>query len=196
MLILPFRRSIPSVLNVIPGSVSYTTPGTYSFTVPYFRTLTADVRGAGGGGGGWRGSGPYIYYGGDGTYSYFAAPDATLIGYGGSGGSGADITGVTGNNGANGSAAGGSTNTAGGAGNGGLPAIGGYPGTSYWAGYGGAGGRAVRIWNRASGLLLPKTVITIVVGPGGVAGTVEPEPNTVQQWSTAGGNGAVYISWS
>lgn len=35
---------------VVPGSASFTSPGSFGFTVPLYNTLTADSRGAGGGG--------------------------------------------------------------------------------------------------------------------------------------------------
>lgn len=38
-------------LQVIPGSTELTTPGTYSFTVPNYNTLTVTAKGGGGGGG-------------------------------------------------------------------------------------------------------------------------------------------------
>ena len=38
---------------VTPGSQSYAVPGTYSFTIPPYNTLTLEMQGSGGGGAGW-----------------------------------------------------------------------------------------------------------------------------------------------
>ena len=212
MIIVPFRRIIPSAGPLItPGSVAFTTPGTYYFTVPNFRTLTADVRGPGGGGGAC-----YVNAypsGSAGGPSYFDAPTGTVIAYSGGGGVGLNI-GASGGGQVvasvtaggvglcitdllayarfhmgDGTAANGDVNTTGGGSPGG--ACGFYTiNGAYHGGYGGYGGRAVKTWVR--GLLVPNTTIIIVVGAGGVRGIGD-------NWSTAasnGLNGSVNISWS
>jgi hypothetical protein len=203
MIIPSLRRIIPSAGPVvIPGSVSYTTPGTYSFTVPNYRLLTADARGASGGGGGIWVSGAYSTDGTAGGYSYFyySPGVANLVGYGGGGGGRGyfnDINGdpnpVSGANGAHGSGANGDYNgygdaTAGGAG---AYIAGGGP----VGGTGGNGARAYKTWAKGS-VLVPKSVITVVVGAGGSPGNSEYNASYTTYGAGAGVNGAVYISWS
>jgi len=191
MIIAPFRRMMPSAAPTItPGSVSFTTPGTYNFEVPYFHTLTSDCRGAGGGG-----AACTVYAripGNAGGYSYFNAPTGNVVGYGGQGGEGrnlAESSEIGGHAGAHGTGLNGDTNiTAGGS-------PGGYQGVytqngAYGGGPGGYGGRAVKTWVR--GLLVPRSIIQVLVGAGGVQSFGD-------QYSTPAGpgvNGAVYISWS
>lgn len=179
-------------VKVVPGSASYTTPGTYTFIVPPYTTLTADVRGAGGGGAGSRYTGYYIYYGDPGTVSYFNAPTGNVVGNGGSGGSGSNWNPpVGGVQGAHGTASGGDSNITGGGSPGGQGSIITLQGSLY-GGPGGYGGRAVKSWSL--GQLAPGTAITVVVGAGGAASPCEPVGIT--QYNTAGANGAVYLSWS
>ena len=47
---------------VSPGSTSYT-PGTYTFTVPYYNTIVIDTWAGGGGGGGGNGQNSTVTYG-------------------------------------------------------------------------------------------------------------------------------------
>lgn len=176
--------------KVVPGSVSYTTPGTYSFIVPTYTSLTADVRGAGGGGAGSRYTGYWIYYGGNGGASSFGG---SVVGNGGSGGSGSNWSPpVGGVQGAHGGASGGDSNITGGGSPGGQGSIITIGGGSLYGGPGGYGGRAVRTY--ALGQLTPGAAITIVVGTGGAAS--ECEPVAIAQYNTAGANGAVHLSWS
>lgn len=178
--------------KVVPGSAAYTSPGTYTFIVPAYTTLTADVRGAGGGGAGSRYTGYYIYYGDNGNYSYFNAPTGNVVGYGGNGGSGSNWNPpVGGVQGAHGAAVGGDSNITGGGSPGGQGSVITLAGSLY-GGPGGYGGRAVKTW--ALGQLTPGTAITIVVGAGGAASPCEPVGIT--QYNTAGVAGAVYLSWS
>ncbi len=176
-------------IKIVPGSVAYTSPGTYTFIVPPYTSLTADVRGAGGGGAGNRYTGYWIYYGGNGSASSFGG---SVVGNGGSGGSGSNWSPpVGGVQGAHGTAGGGDSNTTGGGSPGGQGSIITLAGSLY-GGPGGYGGRAVRTW--ALGQLTPGTAITVVVGTGGAAS--ECEPVGIVQYPTAGANGAVYVSWS
>lgn len=180
-------------IKVVPGSAAYTSPGTYTFIVPPYTTLTADVRGAGGGGAGSRYTGYWIYYGGNGSYSYFNAPTGNVLGNGGNGGSGTNWSPpVGGVQGAHGTASGGDSNITGGGSPGGQGSIITIGGGSLYGGPGGYGGRAVRTW--ALGQLTPGTAITVVVGTGGAAS--ECEPVAIAQYNTAGANGGVYVSWS
>lgn len=179
-------------VKVVPGSASFTTPGTYTFIVPPYVTLTADVRGAGGGGGGSRYTGYYIYYGDPGTYSSFNAPTGNVVGNGGGGGSGSNWNPpVAGTNGAAGTASGGDSNIPGGGSQGGQGSVITLQG-SLTGGAGGYGGRAVRSWSL--GQLAPGSAITVVVGTGGAASPCEPVGIT--RYNTAGANGSVVISWN
>src|SRR5262249_51846963 len=49
---LPGMMPMGNIARVVPGSTTFSTPGTFFFTVPLYNALTADVKGAGGGGGG------------------------------------------------------------------------------------------------------------------------------------------------
>jgi hypothetical protein len=70
------------------GTVIYSTPGTYYFTVPNYNILTVEVWGGGAGGGGiGDATGDYntdgTHYGAQGELSYFANPSFAVVGYGG-----------------------------------------------------------------------------------------------------------------
>src|SRR3989344_2590634 len=150
----------PSSCNVVQ---SYTTPGTYTYTVPS-GAVTVTVKGAGGGGGG---KGDDIRPGSAGRQSSFGN---TVVARGGSGG---NVSTYTASPGAPGTASGGDTNTTGGG------ASGGSGGTLASAATGGNGGMSVKTY-QAGALTSP---ITVVVGAGGAGGaTVNP--------SYSGGNGS------
>ncbi|ARQ95333.1 hypothetical protein [Bradyrhizobium phage BDU-MI-1] len=196
---LPFRPFlVKGPVSIIPGSVSYTTPGSYTFQVPFYHSLTVDVRGGGGGGAGNRWTGYFIYESSPGNYSYFAASDATLIGYGGGQAYGSNWSPpVGGVNGSPGTAAGGDSNITGGGSAGGQGSVVGNDSIGHvYGGSGGYGGRAVRTWVQSQWYtkLAPRSLITVVVGAGGAQSPCEPV--NVQQYPTDGQNGAVYISWS
>lgn len=147
------------------GSKTYSTPGSYTFTVPAnYGTLTVTVNGAGGG------SGNYDGYGIDGGNSSF---NGTIIGRGGGG-----SRGTTGR-GAPGTASGGNvSNTTGGGAAGGD--------NGYVSG--GNGGQAVSTY--ATGAL-PSTA-TVVVGAGGPGDPFYGGPGqngSVQITWTGGGGG-------
>lgn len=163
-----------------PGSVSYTSPGTYSFTVPAFSSITFDVRGAGGGGGGSTYDAGYAGTSGqNGGASYISG---YLQGNGGGGGAGSYYNHAAA--GSNGGASGGNSNniTGGGAAGGAGGAYGATRG-----GNGGAGGRAVSVYYNQA--IAEGTVLTVVVGSGGNGGAG-------QVHGGRGSNGAVYISWT
>lgn len=165
----------------VAGSRSWTSPGTYSFTVPVHSTIRVDVRGAGGGGGGSTydagASGAAGVAGGNATVS-----GTGLTGRGGSGGAGSlyNKPGKA----ANGTASGGNTlNSTGGGSNGGV-------GGTYGAtkgGDGGDGGRAVSDWGPGSIGVGAVLTVTVPTGGNGGAGQVAGAKGT---------NGAVYISWT
>jgi hypothetical protein len=198
MLILPFRRIVPSAgPSIVPGSQSFTTPGTFTFVVPYYNTLTVDVRGGGGGGGGARFSDSTIYYAGSGGFSGFYAPDVQVFGLAGGGANGCVWSPPrNGDSGGAGAGQGGSTNITGGGSSGGIGAILNPGAGQLQGGSGGNGGRAIRTWVRSQWYtnLAPRTAITVIVGAHGVKS--ECEPTFVTRFNTDGGDGAVYISWS
>ncbi|MCP1790920.1 hypothetical protein ACVI1J_006480 [Bradyrhizobium diazoefficiens] len=205
MLILPFRRIIPSAFPpVTPGSMAWTTPGTYTFTVPAHRNFNYDVRGAGGGGQGPGGMvlttppfGMTFSPGGTGdtggtSQVYLQQNPALLnvIGFGGQGGANQAT-------GAAGTAQGGDQNITGGGaagGAGGYLASGDSPVQS---GYGGYGARATR--SHLRGIILIGQTLVINVGTGGAPGGYGANStpfNFAQSPGAYGSNGAVYISWS
>lgn len=165
---------------VVPGSQSYTTPGTYTFSVPAFNTLSVIVSAGGGGGGG----SPYCpgrtmipgSSGGVGGTSSFAGG---VFGYGGSGGGGGAWNG---SNGAAGSAAGGDTNTAGGGASGGAGGVWG----RYSGGRGGNGGLSTKTYNSDS--FSVGSQIAVVVGSGGSGGGGCSS-------GASGASGSVVITW-
>jgi hypothetical protein len=202
-LILPsLRRKLPwRGWSVIPGGITYSVPGTYTFIVPSFNTLTVDVRGAGGGGGGWRSSDQTVYDGGPGGFSYFNTPvNGNIVGYGGGPGHGwyaASLLGTGAAPATPGTGQNGDTNITGGGSNGGAAAISGGTYANRYPSPGGAGGRAVKTWVRAQqySQLWKGYPITVVVGAGGVAGTCEPG-GYLNTYSTDGSPGWVNITWS
>jgi hypothetical protein len=209
-LILPsLRRKLPwRGFAKIPGSASYTTPGTYSLVVPAnFNTFVIDARGAGGGGGGAGCYYPPLGYGTDGSgggASYVTIPGwASVLANPGGGGAQAAYAGSfqwnDGAGGAHGTAANGDSNITGGgaAGGGGGNQYGGYnPNPRSVGGNGGYGGRAVRTFTRQQLIVLPRQTLTIVVGGGGAAGANAPCSGSVYAVPQPGSTGAVYISWS
>ncbi len=187
----------------VGGSAEYTSPGTYTFNVPLYNTLTVTVKGAGGGGGGAAGltiltneAGTYTFPSGgtgtSGTSSQFAA-STPLIGNGGGGGAGGDSGSGVAPAGAAGTATGGTTNTTGGGSNGGAGGNGSYED----GGAGGDGGRAVRTYTRdAAGAPVVGASITVVVGTRGTGGNGGVGTNYTGPKGTNGTNGEVTISWS
>lgn len=180
------------VLFGAAGSVSYTSPGTYQFTVPNYATLTVTISASGGGGGAggnWVIVPPFIAVGNDGAYgksalnSTFNGTDVVAVG-GGFGQGGGLLT-----NGANGTAGGGSglngiKITTGGGAKGGA---GGAPQQSA-GGAGGAGGPGGLVtYTYAIDALVPYSTIPVVVAAGGASGGSGSQPGSV---------GSVLISWT
>lgn len=193
----PAPKFIGAEREVNPGSQAWSSPGTYSFTVPAFHTLSVIVKGAGGGGGGGGASFyGYVYYGGVGGVGGQSSFGPNLIAAGGAGGpvSGTYYDMSPRSPGANGQGSGGDTNTTGGGAN---PGSYGYNfSLPFYYDYGGNGGYG----GRADKAYLPEALafgstVQIVVGAGGVAGT-----QTLSPWGgslpTAGQPGSVEISWS
>ena len=147
----------PNSPIVTVGNKAFLDPGTYQFVVPAFHAITVSVSGGSGGGGGG-------YYGSAGTAGSSSNFGNVLIGNGGGGGG--TVYGFSaGASGTGGSATGGATNTVGGGVAGGT---GGSIGYGDRGGTGGAGGLAQTTYNPMQ--LKPGTVVTVVVGPGGVGG--------------------------
>lgn len=165
----------------VAGSRSWTSPGTYSFTVPPYSTMRIDVRGAGGGGGG--STYDIGLPGANGSAGGNASVSSTgLVGRGGSGGQGSYYN--TPGKAANGTASGGNVlNSTGGGAAGG---VGGTYGITK-GGNGGNGGRAVSDF--APGALGVGATLTVTVPSGGAGGAGQVS-------GAKGGNGAVYISWT
>lgn len=167
--------------KAVAGGQNFTTPGTYTFTIPVYQTLTVYVDAAGGGGGdmgvnygfGIQNSG--YGNGQTGGQSYFGG----MVANGGGGGAS-----WPGGGGGPGTAGGGNyANTTGGGSGGGAGSC--YIG--YCGGSGGAGGRAVSVFY--PGAYTPGGQVTVIVGTGG--------PSTGSPYRGANGaNGGVYISWT
>ena len=196
-------------LVAFAGSQSYTTPGTYTFSIPAHSSLSVTVRGAGAGTGGGGAFGTVHEVGGyespgglgeDGGYSSFSGVWA--------GGGKADGT--------NGTASGGDTNVTGGGGAGGGGSGGsvqvwcinevcssGIPGDGTPSG---SGGLATKTYSAAQ----PSGSITVVVGAGGAGGAggcagshniMEGSPGSAEspicaENGASGENGSVTITWT
>lgn len=164
----------------VAGSRSFTSPGTYSFTVPVHSSITFDVRAAGGGGGGSTYDAGYP--GNAGANGGSASVSGIgLSASGGGGGAGSYYNYAA--NGSNGSGSGGNQLNNSGGGSGGA-------GGQYGAtkgGNGGNGGRAVSTWEPGSVGVGATLTVTVPSGGGGGAGQVSGQ---------RGNNGAVYISWT
>lgn len=184
------------------GSQSYLTAGTFYFTVPAYLTLTVTVNGAGGGGEGGdykylidirEAADSYGYYrggnGGTGGASSFNSP-TPLVGNGGIGGN------------VDGTASGGSTNTTGGGAAGGAGGIsrtdglGDAPTTANGV-KGGEGGLSYREWSRDAGGPTIGSVISVVVGAGGLGGSKGTGvKGSAFSGGSNGGTGSVLITWT
>jgi hypothetical protein len=175
---------------------TYNTPGSYSFIVPGYQTLTANVAGAGGAGGGYTG-GQWFYNGyffqcvnkcnGTNGTSGGQTDFNGVIAYGGGGGITGGGNGAAGGNNLNANTGGGG---AGGAGNT-NPVDTNCEQAS--GGNGGAGGFAAKSWTKAvtSGHPSYGSTINFTVGSGGTS-----NGGCRGQAGGPGGNGYVYIAWS
>lgn len=182
------------------GNISYLTPGSYSFTVPPYSTLTVTVIGGGGGGGGGYNcvDGISAQYGFGGSLSSF---NSSIIGYGGNGGSASQYA-AGGSAGTGGTAIGGTTNYTGNSGSGStggtLYASGGNGSINNCGnagGGGGGGGKAIKTYS--AGQLTVGASIAVVVGDGGIGGY--QFDTDLQDWvflAQSGNSGSVVITWS
>lgn len=178
-----------SVASAGGSSQTFTSAGTFTFTVPDYETLSVVVRGgAGGGGGGYSGNGVggSGRNGGNGGNSIFRSA-TPITAEGGGGGGGAD-QGINGSTGGSGGASGGDTHTIGAGGVGGSGGPGTYPG-----GQGGSGGQAEKVWTIGSpGAPVPGSVISFTVGDHGGGGA----GGHLASSGKSGDNGSVIISWT
>lgn len=181
-----------AVPQVTPGSQNFYSSNT--FTVPFYKTLTAVASGGGGGSGNtarYVGNGDNGYYApgahgnGGGSSSFFG-----LHGGGGGGGQGGRGSQVwecgdcRAASGGAGGASGGSQNVAGGGAGGGAGQSGPMHNNLERGGHGGAGGRAQKTWTLAqSGSPVIGQSLNVIVGGGGGG-------------YQSGGGGAVSISWT
>lgn len=219
----PSPKIIGAVREVNPGSVSWTSAGTFYWPIPIFNTMTIVCIGAGGGG---SGAGGYTYWQGEinhiggagvgGGYGQFYVPSViNLVAYGGTGGPAGSNRYTTSPmaQAAHGQGYNGDTNYYGSGASGGYygivqnaayGTIGGYGAPPYntYGGYGGSGGRADKVFN--SSQLQSGVTATIVVqaggGPGWQTSGYESGYSYAfirpYQWPVAGGSAAVYVSWS
>ena len=179
--------------RVVPGSISYTVPGTYTFVVPNYFNLNVTVNGAGGGGGGGCG-GQLLTFLGCVNFCFSSNGNAggqssfnNVISYGGAGGIQCNGgVGAAGGNNQNGSLGGGGSGGAGGVSlDSNCNQSNGSPG--------GAGGSVAKIWTtNSSGAPSFGQIISITVGGGGtgVADGCRPAPGQ------KGTDGSVIITWN
>ena len=173
--------ALPNI--ALAGSQTYSTPGTYSFTVPAYGTLTVTVNGAGAGACSVFGVGQAVHSqpgqaGGDSSFN------GTVFGYGGQPSSyWPPPTWNCYAAGAPGTASGGDSNTTGGGGSGGN--------ASYAIYRGGSGGSASKTYS--SGSLTGGAGITVIVGSGGAGGTIVGNGGSN---GSPGSNGSVTITWT
>ncbi len=206
------------------GTQTYSTPGTYSFTVPSYGTLTVQVWGAGGGGA------STMVNGSSGSNSQVTGGAASLVAYGGKNGlCGGFECGQSPNGGAGGAASGGDTNSAGSSGanlsgitggaggaspNGGAGGSGGYIGTPGSAGTspggggggagvtygmiggGGGGGGGYADKNFPAGTIAVGNTLTVVVAAGGPGGEDRTPYNEGFRKGGSGAPGRVTITWT
>jgi hypothetical protein len=170
--------------KVTAGSALYTSPGSYSLTIPAFRTLVVQVWGAGGGGGSDFTAFVGVASGAPGGDSYVTVPTyGNTYAYGGRGGF--EVVGETG---APGGAFGGNvSNISGGGSAGGAPLI---PGFILGGGNGGFS-QSNFTFGVTSGSPDRGAVLTIVVGAGGAGGVNGGGATS----GLPGANGQCQVSW-
>lgn len=197
---------------VVPGSTTYSTPGTYSFTVPSHNSLVVELRG--GGASGFCASATPGNAGGASTFGTgltangapaptvrtSTGPGGTGVGgdtnvTGGTGEAGTGSYGGAGGAGANGGGAGGARRTTAGWGlNGAAPGGGGggnmIAGKAFIGGGAGGGGGGYTKKTYSKGTFAYNSTVTLVVGAGApYAGPGDPRSGT-------GGAGRAVITWS
>lgn len=165
--------------GVVAGAQTFSTAGSFNFTIPCFNTLTVQVWGAGGAGahnggnggtgGASRWDGTVIANGGTGNRTGGTASGGTTNTTGGTGNAGGSCTGTNGKGGA------GANGGAGGAARANGSAPGGAGGGGGWSPSmgciqeegGGGGGYSTRSY--AAGAYTPGEIVQIIVGARGVA---------------------------
>lgn len=196
---------------IVAGSQTYSTPGTYTFDVPSYNSITFEVYG-GGGGGGWYNVGA-VYTGSQGGTSSVNIPQGTFEATGGGGGgvsttTPAPISGGTGTAPSGGTTASGGDaaygpgnrtgGTAGGpaGGSGGSGTAVGNPPGGGGGGYGGVTDKGTQRYATGGGGAgyasyttseYVGTTLTVIVGAGGTSTFGS---------SIYGGDGRVVITWS
>ncbi len=168
------------------GQMSYTIPGSYTFTTPaQFNSLTVTVNGAGGGGGG--GANVGFTSGSNGANGTASSWNGAVVGNAGTGGQGGRLSGATGTTGTAGTASGGDTNSSGAGSSGGSGGFGTIAGDG---GAGGAGGQAFRTYTSSQiGMGVPIAVVVGIGGSGGSPGGGGARPGS------NGTGGLVSITW-
>lgn len=173
---------------------TYYTPGSYSWVVVPYQSLTATVAGGGGGGGG--AGGGQVFFGcvnycacGNGTAGANSSFNGVISYGGGLGVSQSGGTGAAGGNNQNSSKGGGGTAGAGGTTDGEVNCnqVNGSPG--------GAGGYAQKSWTKNVDGPAYGATINFSVGAGGVGGTGGCRDKAPYR-GINGGSGYVYVAWS
>lgn len=206
-MILPFLRGMGPMSNKppsTPGSANYGV-GSRGVLIPVYTTLTVQIWGSSGGGGGANNTlagagGANAYFGGTGGASWFSFPGGTLIAYGGGGGGNGlydpEFGPTNGAGGGIGGASGGSTNAAGSGNSGGGGAI----LISASGGPGGRGGFVSRTWNwYDAGAPAFGSTLTLTCGGGGGGGAGffnDGELGTVPCNGNAGADASASVSWT
>lgn len=205
--------------SVTPGSQTFSTAGSFNFTIPCHNTLTIQVWGGGGGGQGADNASTYVAGGTGGTSSWNSSllqatggqggPAGTSLAVPTGGGGSGGTTNISGGNGvgrqvnygcvsnagegANGGAGG--TTTSPGPGVAGTAPGGGGSGPCFFAGKSsvslaaGGGGDYTTV-NYASGSYTAGAIVPVVVGVGGTGG------NGASSDGGAGGSGRISITWN
>lgn len=166
----------PILISVVPGTYSTVVPGSVNFPVPNYNSLTATIRGAGGGGSSDQVQTP----GTDGQGSHFNVA-TQLVATGGLVGVGPPPADQGGSGGAV---------TVGGGGAGGLGFdVSANSASTFYAGS--AGGRVTKTWNRLdAGAPVPGSMVMLFIGAGGTGATTTRSP------ASPGVNGRADINWS
>jgi hypothetical protein len=205
--------SVTTEANVVPGSQSFTTSGSFNFTVPAYNTLTVQVWGAGGGGAGCSTTTKVAGVSGglsrwDGTVTANGGTRASTTAGGAGGTASGGTTNLTGQNGstagtqagpggdgANGGA-GGDTIPGYGTGRPGVAPGGGGAGGGYSGGRSGncrgsgAGGGGYSARSYAAGVYTPGEIVPVVVGARGTGG------NGSSYDGGLGAYGRVVVTWN
>lgn len=167
--------------QVTHGTVTYSTPGTYYWPSTTYSNCSLPVTATVNGGGGGGGYGEFYQGAGSvGGFSSVSSTEGSLTANGGTGGTYTNVppmspsTASGGTTGTSGTVSAVTPTTGGGA-------LGGDPDNTYWAQYGGPGGKII---GTITGAFSPSHQITVVVGLGGSS-----------SHATAGSPGSVTLNW-